>query len=155
VSRPLGIVASALAVAAFVGVMGCGGSSRAEASTSEAQTSMVGTAGSAPAQPSASPPRYTLAATRRCLVASGFRVGPVGKPNPRLQALGDLAQRTSIAVRAGGQVVGLAFGDAKLLAELLAVPNDTYTLETKGNAVLLYAPSARVQASAVRRCLRS
>jgi hypothetical protein len=81
-------------------------------------------------------------------------VGPIGKPNPRLQALGDLAQRSSLAARSGGKIVGLGFGDAPLLAELLAVPNDPYTIETRGNALLLYLPSARRQAAAVRACLR-
>jgi hypothetical protein len=143
VSRSLGIAVTVVALAACAG---CGGGSSAEASTATT------TARSAPA---AAPSRkYTLAATRRCLVAARFRVGPIGKPNPRLQALGDLAQRNSLAARSGGKVVGLAFGDAELLAELLAVPNDPYTIETRGNALLLFLPSARRQAVAVRACLK-
>lgn len=142
-SRSLGI---AVSIAALAACAGCGGSSSAEASTASA---------TAPAQTSATHARrYQLAPTRRCLVAAGFRVGLAGKPNPRLQALGDLAQRTSLAARSGGKVVGLALGDAQLLAELLAVPRDPYTIETRGNALLLYLPSARRQAAAVRACLR-
>jgi hypothetical protein len=143
VSRSLGI---AVSVAALAACAGCGDGSSAEASTAASTT---------PARTSATPTRrYALAPTRKCLVAAGFRVGSAGKPNPRLQALGDLAQRTSVAARSGGKVVGLALGDAQLLAELLAVPRDPYTIETRGNAVLLYLPSARRQAAAVRACLR-
>lgn len=139
--RSVAIVASTAAVAACLS--GCGDGSRAEASTN------VGT------QTSTTVARtYTLAATRRCLVKAGFRVGPIGDPNPRLQALGDLAQKTSLAARSRGRVVGLAFGDAQLLAELLVVPHDPYTIETRSNAVLLYLPNARRQAVAVRACLR-
>lgn len=144
-SRSLGTAVSIVALAACAGA-GCGGNSSAEAST---------TATGAQSESSASPVRkYTLTATRRCLVAARFRVGPIGRPNARLQALGDLAQRSSIAARSGGRVVALAFGDAPLLAELLAVPNDPYTIETRGNALLLYLPSARREAAAVRACLR-
>jgi hypothetical protein len=145
VSRSLGIAVSAVALAACAGA-GCGGNSSAEAST--AATGGQSASSATPVK------KYTLAATRRCLVAARFRVGPIGKPNPRLQALGDLAQRSSLAARSGGKVVGVAFGDAALLAELLAVPHDPYTIETRGNALLLYLPSARRQAAAVRACLR-
>jgi hypothetical protein len=140
---------SAVTLAAVFGT-GSGGASRAEASTAASSAT-----GAAAVQTSAAPARrYALAPTRRCLVARGFRVGPATKPNPRLQALGDLAQRRSLAARSRGRVVGLAFGDAQLLAELLAVPHDRYRIETRGNAVLLYLPSARQQAAAVRACLR-
>ena len=139
--RTAGIAVSTAAVAACLS--GCGDGSRAAASTTadtQASTSAART--------------YALAATRRCLVKAGFRVGPIGKPNPRLQALGDLAQKTSLAARSGGQVVGLAFGDAQFLAELLVVPHDPYKIETRSNVVLLYRPTARRQAAAVRACLR-
>jgi hypothetical protein len=146
-SRRLGLgVATAVLVAC---VAGCGGSSEAGASTTGVD---VPTA--APNTSSAPARAYSLAATRRCLVAAGLSVGPVGKPNPRLQALGDLAQRTSVAVRSGRNVVGLAFGNAEFLAELLAVPNDPYRIETRRNALLLYLPAARATATAVRACLR-
>jgi hypothetical protein len=144
-TRSLGTAVSVVALAACAAA-GCGGGSNAEASTAAA-----GGQSDSPATPVQ---QYTLAATRRCLVAARFRVGPIGKPNPRLQALGDLAQRSSLAARSGGKIVGLGFGDAPLLAELLAVPNDPYTIETRGNALLLYLPSARRQAAAVRACLR-
>jgi hypothetical protein len=118
---------------------------------SHTDTSTTGAAvGATHSQAAAAERSFTLAATRRCLVARGFRVGPIGRPNPRLQALGDLAQRTSLAARSEGKVVGLAFGDAMLLAELLTVPNDPYTIETRGNALLLYPPGARRQAAVVR-----
>jgi hypothetical protein len=138
VSRSLGIAVSVVALAAS----GCGGGSRAEASTAATRTA------AASARP------YAITPTRRCLVAAGFRLGPADSPNPRLKALGDLAQRTSFAARSGGKVVGVAFGDAQLIAELLAIPHDVYTIETRRNAVLLYLPSARRQAAAVRACLR-
>jgi hypothetical protein len=144
-TRSLGTAVSVVALAACAAA-GCGGGSNAEASTAAA--------GGQPASPATPVQQYTLAATRRCLVAARFRVGPIGKPNPRLQALGDLAQRSSLAARSGGKIVGLGFGDAPLLAELLAVPIDPYTIETRGNALLLYLPSARRQAAAVRACLR-
>jgi hypothetical protein len=125
---------------------GCGGGTEAGASTTvDALTASTRT-------PAARP--YSLTATRRCLVAAGLSVRPVGKPNPRLQALGDLAQRTSLAVASGHNVVGLALGNAEFLAELLAVPNDPYRIETRRNAVLLYLPAARATARAVRACLR-
>ena len=132
---------------------GCGGDSTNGAASLAASTASAGTSGTAAAPTPAK--RYSLAATRRCLRNAGLRLSGVDKTNPRLQALSDLAQRTSIFVRVDGKVIGLAFGDAGLLAELLAVPRDPYTIETRGNAVLLYPRSARLQASAVRRCLRS
>jgi len=144
-SRSLAIAVPTLAVVACLA--GCGSNSTAEASTSGPRA-VAGTSTAAPDR------SYALAPTRRCLLGKKLSVGPIGKPNERLQALGDLAQRTSLAVRSGGQIVGLAFGDAHLLAELLAVPNDRYTLEIRRNAVLLYLPSARRQAALVRACLR-
>jgi hypothetical protein len=98
-------------------------------------------------------PRYSLAPTRRCLEDEGFVARPISGDDPRLQELSDLAQRTSLEIRRDGELVGLALGDAELLADLLAVPNDLYTIETHGNAVLLYLPTARATAGAVRRCL--
>jgi hypothetical protein len=146
------IFAGALLIAAFA--VGCsGGSSSSSASPDETVAEPPTTQ---PSTTDSTVPerRYSLVRTRRCLEDAGFPVGPVGKANPRLQALGDLAQRTSLAVRSGGEVVGLAFGDAGLLAQLLAVPNDPYTIETRGNVLLLYRPVARRQASLVRGCLR-
>lgn len=123
--------------------------------SSEANSSTEPTAGPNITTPSNAATRYSLVRTRRCLEHRGLVVGRLGKGNPRLQALGDLAQRTSFGVRDGGKIVGLAFGNAGLLAELLAAPNDGHTIKTRGNALLLYRPSADRLAFAVLDCLRS
>jgi hypothetical protein len=142
---------TALVLVTLVGA-GCGGSSDAGASSTQAAT--TGATGPHTVTNASPDARYSLAATRRCLIAAGFRVGRIGKPNSRLQALGDLAQRTSLAARRDGHVVGLALGDTELLSDLLAVPNDPYVLVAHGNALLLYAPTARREAAAVRACLK-
>jgi hypothetical protein len=99
-------------------------------------------------------PRYALAPTRRCLVERGARVAALRSNDPRLKALGDLAQRTSLAVRLDGRTVGVAVGDVALLVDLLRVPGDPFTLDVHGNALLMYRPEARAQADIVRDCLR-
>ena len=71
-----------------------------------------------------------------------------------LQALDDLTQSTSLEVRRGEKVVGLAIADVELLANLLAVPNDPYRIETQGNALLMFKPAARDLSRRVRDCLR-
>jgi hypothetical protein len=100
------------------------------------------------------PPPYSLAATSRCLRGAGFAVSKVRSQDPRLRALGDLAQRTSLELRREGQTLGVAFGDTQLLAELLRVPDDPYRLEVRRNALLMYRPSARAAAALLRGCLR-
>ena len=98
---------------------------------------------------------YSPLRTRRCLEALGLVTRPVPRTDSRLRALADLAQRNSFAVVGGaGNVAGVAFGDAALLADLLEVPNDPYRIETRGNALLMYRPAARPLASRVRGCLR-
>jgi 8-oxo-dGTP pyrophosphatase MutT (NUDIX family) len=144
------LAASALVGAVAIATVGCT-DDPGSGSPHETTEPSPGVSATVPA----TSPVYSLAATRRCLEEAGLLVGPVGTRDPRLRALGDLAQRTSVTVMSGGEVVGLAFGDAELLADLLAVPDDPYTIETRGNAVLLYRPAARPQAAAVRRCLRS
>ena len=100
-------------------------------------------------------PPYRLAPTRRCLRAAGFAVTPVRSNDPRLRALGDLAQRSSFELRSGKQTIGLAFGDTRLLLSLLRVPRDPYRLEARRNALLMYRRSAGKEATAARACLRS
>ena len=100
------------------------------------------------------PPPYSLAATRRCLEGAGFAVSKVRSPDPRLRALGDLAQQTSLELRRGARTLGVAFGDTQLLLGLLRVPNDPYRLEVRRNALLMYRPSARAAAVLLRGCLR-
>lgn len=138
-------VAASMAATVVIGLSaGCGDepdSSHPDGTTTTQQTTTV-------------EPRYSLARTRRCLDDEGLAVQRISGDDPRLQALGDLAQQTSIEVRRDGELVGLALGDAELLADLLAVPSDPYTIETQGNAVLLYRPAARGVAGVVRRCLR-
>jgi hypothetical protein len=120
------------------------------ATTKEAQTDTSGPAVTAPNQP----PAYALEPTRRCLQDAGFAVSKVRSADPRLRALGDLAQRTSLEARRGGQTLGLALGDTRLLASLLLVPNDPYRLEVHRNALLMYRPAAKSEAAALRSCLR-
>lgn len=98
-------------------------------------------------------PPYALAPTRRCLASQGFTVAEIDSRDPRLRALGDLAQRTSLAARRRSHTLGLAFGDAPLLLSLLEVPDDPYRLEVRRNALLMYKPAARAEAEALRRCL--
>jgi hypothetical protein len=100
-------------------------------------------------------PPYALAATRSCLLAGGAAVSPIRSTDPRLRALGDLAQRASLEVRLGGQTLGVAFGDAGLLESLLLVPDDPYVLEVRRNALLMYRPGAKGSAAVLRGCLRS
>jgi hypothetical protein len=121
------------------------------ATTEETQTDTSGPAVTTPPAPQA----YALGPTRRCLEDAGFAVSKVRSADPRLRALGDLAQRTSLEARRGGQTLGLALGDTRLLASLLRVPNDPYRLEVRRNAVLMYRPSARDAATLLRGCLRS
>jgi hypothetical protein len=121
------------------------------ATTEEAQTDTSGPAVTTPPPPRA----YALGPTRRCLEDAGFAVSKVRSADPRLRALGDLAQRTSLEARRDGKTLGLAFGDTRLLASLLRVPNDPYRLEVRRNAVLMYRPSARDAATLLRGCLRS
>ena len=117
------------------------------ATTEQAQTDTSGPAVTAPTPP----PAYALGPTRRCLQDAGFAVSKVRSADPRLRALGDLAQRTSLEARRGGQTLGLALGDTRLLASLLLVPNDPYRLEVSRNALLMYRPSARDAATAPSR----
>ena len=102
----------------------------------------------------APPEPYSLGRTRACARAEGFTVAPVRSTDPRLRALGDLAQQTSFQAERGGMTLGVAFGDARLLESLLRVPDDPYRLEVRRNALLMYRPAARGQAAVLRGCLR-
>jgi hypothetical protein len=128
-----------------------------EAVTAGTVTMSTGTGSTHPATSHPAPPRrpYALAPTRACLKDAGFAVSKVRSTNPRLRALGDLAQRTSLELRLDGQALGLAFANATLLADLLRVPDDPFRLEVHRNALLMYRPSARTQAHIVIDCLRS
>lgn len=117
-------------------------------------TTPAGTSTAETATNPASPP-YALAPTRRCLRSAGFVVSKVRSADPRLRALGDLAQKTSLELRFSGQTLGLAFGDTRLLASLLQVPDDPYRMEIDRNALLMYRPAARAEAAVVEGCLRS
>ena len=144
-----------------------------EAATTEKATTSATTAATEPEEPPAtteaapaetsgssvttptSPSPYALGPTRRCLQGAGFAVSTIRSTDPRLRALGDLAQRTSLEARRAGQTLGLAFGDTRLLLSLLRVPNDPYKLEVRRNALLMYRPAARREAALLRGCLRS
>lgn len=125
----------------------------APATTAATSTLTERTTTAAP-RPAPAPAAYELAPTRSCLLTAGFAVSTVRTKDPRLRALGDLAQKSSFELRSGGHTVGLAFGDTRLLLSLLRVPNDPYRLETRRNALLMYRPSARDEAAVVRGCLR-
>ena len=130
-------VVRSLAVAAAAAVaVGCGASASSEATSAH----------------------YTLAATKRCLVAHGAKVGPVRPHDARLRQLHDLAQKTSIEASIKSGRVGIAFSksdsDARLLVELLVVPKDPYRVVAKANAVLMYKPAQRKAYAAALSCLR-
>lgn len=120
--------------------------------TTEAAPPAAG-AGRTVAAPRASPP-YALAPTRRCLHSAGFAVSSISSADPRLRALGDLAQRTSLELGRDGRTLGLALGDARLLESLLRVPDDPYRLEVRRNALLMFRSGDQDQAALVRGCLR-
>ena len=101
---------------------------------------------------------YTLAATKRCLVARGVRVTTVRPTDIRLKALHDLAQHTSIEATSRRGVVGLAFlrnaSDAAFLAETLRVPNDPYHVVLRKNALLMFRDRSRKAFEVAVACLR-
>ena len=76
---------------------------------------------------------------------------------PRLRALRDLAQRTSVLVRFRRDVVGLAVArgssEAELLVELLRAPG-AYRVLRRQNAVLVFRSGSRRTLERVFRCLR-
>jgi hypothetical protein len=104
-------------------------------------------------------PRYALTPTSRCLKSRGAKVGAVKPSDKRLRALRDFTQRRSIQVVLKGKLVGLAFldgpGEARILADLLKVPHDPYRLVRRGNALLMYKPSAKKAFDAAASCLRA
>lgn len=84
-------------------------------------------------------------------------VGPIDDDDERLAMMADLAQRNSFQAGTGERRLGLAFGttpaEAELLADILVVPDDTHLLVVKGNAVLLYPPTAEDTFVAATDCL--
>ncbi len=142
-----GALVLALGAAASSLVVGCGNGESAGTPTLSQPLATT-------TEPRKNPARYALGPTRSCLEERGAAVSPIRPADPQLRALRDLAQRTSLEVRFRGETVGLAFGDAKLLAELLRVPDDPYLVDVRRNAVLMYRPSARAEARVVQSCLR-
>ena len=114
---------------------------------------------SSAAQAPAAHVRHSLYPTKRCLEDRGLAVSEVRPADDRLQALRDLAQRNSVQVEAGDDVVGIAFAtsssDAHLLAELLTVPDGRYRIITDENVVLVYRPRAEATLRSSMECLRS
>jgi hypothetical protein len=102
---------------------------------------------------------YALHATLRCLKRRPDVTTTTQTKNPRLRAMRDLAQRTSVVVRSRQQDVGLAVlpseGDARLLAELLRAPDDPYRIVLRRNAVLFFLRSARASFATTADCLRT
>ncbi len=116
--------------------------------------------GSGPATTATRPePRYSLAATVACLQSRGAVVARVRPVDTRLRALRDLAQRISRVARVGSGTLGFAVardsGQAQVLAELLAVPDDPYRIAVRGNVVLMYRPSSRRAFAVALSCLRA
>lgn len=135
------------AAAALLLLAGCGGSDDDGAGRPAATTT---------ARPL---PLYELAATRRCLTGTGAVVRRLDADAGRLRALRDLAQKTSYEVRVDGTRIGLVIAasvaDARLLEMLLRAPGDTYRLERRRNAVLMYRNADRRRVAIVRGCLSS
>lgn len=162
-SRHTTLLATLVAVPALFAAA-CGGSDESDAVPPEALTTTTdaraetnganGTKVSTTESPESGPP-YALGPTRACLGKAGAAVSAIRSNEPQLRALGDVAQRTSLEVRVDGQTVGLAFGDTRLLASILVVPDDQYQLEVRRNALLMFRPAARSLAADVRACLRS
>lgn len=102
-------------------------------------------------------PPYAFKPTLRCIKQRAAVV--TATSGGRFQALHDLTQRTSARVRFERQDVGLAVveseGHARLLAELLLVPDDPYRIVRRRNAVLLFLPRARAAFEFAAGCLRS
>jgi hypothetical protein len=105
-----------------------------------------------------SQPVYTLAATKRCLVARGVRVTTIRPTDLRLKALHDLAQHTSIEATSRRGIVALAFlrnaSDAAFLAETLRVPNDPYHVVLRKNTLLMFRDRSRKAFDVAVACLR-
>ena len=74
---------------------------------------------------------------------AGFAVSKVRSTDPRLRALGDLAQRTSLELRLGRADSGPRLRRHATALGLLRVPNDPYRLEVRRNALLMYRRLAR------------
>lgn len=117
----------------------------------------AGSAGTTSVRETAATGLYRKAPTVACVRRARADVTAIAPADKRLRALRDLAQKTSWQAKRGADVVGVSINrtsnDAQLLIELLRVPRDRYRLERKANAVLLYVPSSRALASAVRACL--
>jgi hypothetical protein len=100
---------------------------------------------------------YLLRPTLQCLERRGATIDRGTPRDARLRALRDLAQRTSVLVRADRQVIGLAVArtasDAALLVSLLRAPGQ-HRLIQRRNAVLVFEPAARRTYELSRGCLR-
>jgi hypothetical protein len=101
---------------------------------------------------------YTSVSTSRCLEQRGVTVTEVQPANSRFQALRDLAQQSSLQASVGDESAAIAFtkgaAEAKLLDELLRVPDDPYVVVVEKNVVLLYDPMKDGAFRAAMECLR-
>ena len=101
---------------------------------------------------------YGLQPTLRCLERRPRLATSTAATTRRLQALRDLAQRTSVVAQLEGDTVGVAVvqssAHASLLAELLRAPEDPHRIIRRRNAVLLFLPRARDVFDVVVGCLR-
>lgn len=97
-------------------------------------------------------------ATLACLKRKGARVTPIAPGNPRLQALHDLAQKTSVQIRIRKALVGMAFektiSGATLLVDLLQLPKDPYRLDRRATIVIVSPRSAPAVRTAVLVCVK-
>lgn len=135
-----------LAIAGLLAALSAGASSAAAGAVSTGQARQLESARPAT--------QYKLAPTRRCLRGRGALVTPIRARDGRLKELADLAQKTSFEVRVQKATLGMAFGNSRLLAELLLVPGNRHRFERRANVLLVYLPSARRVAALVRGCLR-
>jgi hypothetical protein len=135
--------------AACLVVGGCSDDDPPPAATSSAR--------SEPARTSVRP-TYLLAPTLRCLERSTRISTTRETQEPRLRALRDLAQQTSVIASVGAETVGLAVvaspAHARLLADLLKAPDDPSRIAVRHNAVLVFLPRARAASNEVAACLR-
>lgn len=101
---------------------------------------------------------YALQPTLRCLERRPRLATSSAATTRRLQALRDLAQRTSVIAQLEGERVGIAVvqssAHASLVAELLRAPEDPHRIIRRRNAVLLFLPRARDVFDVVVGCLR-
>lgn len=146
-----GLVAAVLAASA---IGACGGDDGGERSAPVPRGS---TEAASRSRSTPSKPIHSLPLTLRCLERRRLSVDRRLPTDPRLRALRDLAQRTSVVVQVRRAQVGLAvasgISEAELLVELLRAPGP-YRILRRRNAVVVYRRAQASEALEITRCLR-